>query len=263
MFKEFYTGKTVLLAPHQDDESIGAFCLMKRISDNNGKIYVVFATNGAPEGIYPFRSGDIIFDNQEQYAHTRKHESLRVLNKIGLEDEHIRFLGITDRTLYLNLEKTECMVKEIIEELEPDRILVCSNEKCHPDHDSLKAAAFIASRSNKKDLWEYATYNASGKENNIYEKERYNIFADGIYDFELMLTDEEITLKKEAFSLYESQITDILSRFTFEKESFRRASTTFFQPKNIQPHYEKPDPDEVDAIIMNYINSRQNLHISI
>lgn len=72
----------LVLAPHQDDEILGAGGLIQICRDRGDSVRVVFATNG------DYRGGDV--------ACQRYHESREALSQIGVSESEIYYLGYGD-----------------------------------------------------------------------------------------------------------------------------------------------------------------------
>lgn len=72
----------VVLAPHQDDEVLGAYLLMSQLKRNGTDVKVVFVTNGDYEGT--------------AIAATRSRESIAALKRIGICEDSAFFLGYAD-----------------------------------------------------------------------------------------------------------------------------------------------------------------------
>ena len=72
----------LVLAPHQDDEILGAGGLIQICKERGDSVRVVFATNG------DHRGSDIAF--------RRYHESREALSRIGVPESEIYYLGYGD-----------------------------------------------------------------------------------------------------------------------------------------------------------------------
>ncbi len=72
----------LVIAPHQDDEILGAFLLMHKVLERKGTVNILFATNGDHRG--------------KDCAHTRYYESLNALSLLGICEEHMLYLGYAD-----------------------------------------------------------------------------------------------------------------------------------------------------------------------
>ena len=69
----------VIFAPHQDDEILGAYEIIRQQPEHT---YVVFLTNGDYEGA--------------EVAKTRWHESRKALTHLGVPEDHMIALGYAD-----------------------------------------------------------------------------------------------------------------------------------------------------------------------
>lgn len=72
----------LIIAPHQDDEILGAFLLMHKVLERKGTVNILYATNGDHKG--------------RDCAHTRYYESLNALSLLGICEEHMMYLGYAD-----------------------------------------------------------------------------------------------------------------------------------------------------------------------
>lgn len=74
--------RLLVIAPHQDDEILGAYFLMHNVLKSNGTVNILYATNGDYRG--------------KDCARTRYYESLSALSLLGLGEEHMLYLGYAD-----------------------------------------------------------------------------------------------------------------------------------------------------------------------
>jgi LmbE family N-acetylglucosaminyl deacetylase len=164
--------RLLVVAPHPDDEIIGAAGLMQRVHASGGVVRVVYLTDG--EG---FKEGVSIQDRVQkpkpvqyrEYGRERRIEARRVLESIGLDSDAATFLGFPDSGLCLLLTrywsdhrapfrspfsrlnrppKSEIVLPDteyrgedltdelaiIVGEFRPTLILVTRPEDQHPDH---------------------------------------------------------------------------------------------------------------------------------
>ncbi|GAA0081062.1 PIG-L family deacetylase [Clostridium sporogenes] len=92
-------GKVIVFAPHNDDEVLGAGGFIKRTLENGGKVKVVLMTNG--DGFKAAVQFDCLNfkPNPKDYikfAYQRQKESISALEKLGLLENDIVFLGYPD-----------------------------------------------------------------------------------------------------------------------------------------------------------------------
>lgn len=91
--------RLLVVAPHPDDETLGAGGLIQRVRDNGGSVRVVVVTSGDA-----LRQGVEITDRTttptpndfRRYGRLRELESERAVAALGLNPEHITFLGFPD-----------------------------------------------------------------------------------------------------------------------------------------------------------------------
>jgi LmbE family N-acetylglucosaminyl deacetylase len=92
--------RLLLFSPHPDDESIAAGGLIQRVLENEGKVRVVFVTNGDGyvEGVQlsvkrsKISAGDFII-----YGDKRHNEAVKAITALGLQAEDGIFLGFPDQ----------------------------------------------------------------------------------------------------------------------------------------------------------------------
>lgn len=91
--------RLLVVAPHPDDEILGAGGLMQRVRVRSGRVSVTYLTNG--DG---YRDGVELTTNKSSlraqdfvnYGERRLHEALRALHTIRLTPKHILFFGFPD-----------------------------------------------------------------------------------------------------------------------------------------------------------------------
>jgi len=133
--------RTLVFAPHPDDESIGAGSLLAHIAHSGGRIHVVFMTNGDnnpwPQRAYR-RQWPISQRNRVAWGRLRQREARRALRLLGVPDGCATFLGFPDdglaRILRYERERLTGPVAKIIGEFRPTLIITPSIEDFHPDH---------------------------------------------------------------------------------------------------------------------------------
>ncbi|MBW3565623.1 MAG: PIG-L family deacetylase [Acidobacteria bacterium] len=112
--------KILVLAPHPDDEVIGCGGFLALAAAEEKEISVVAVTDGSAAA-------------GEDGQHVRASEMARGLATIGITGSP-RFLGYSDRGVAGASDSLRTELREIIEELSPDLILVPSPLDIHPDH---------------------------------------------------------------------------------------------------------------------------------
>lgn len=151
-------GVTLVIAPHQDDETLGCGGLIARKRNEGLPVHVVFLTDGsASHPNHPKFTADAI-------AALRNQEARKSLSILGVESCAIHFLNEPDGTLStLSTERHTALVqqlKRLIIEINPHKILL----PVHGDGSSEHEAAFQFVISAVKcsglscELWQYAVW---------------------------------------------------------------------------------------------------------
>jgi len=140
----------IFIFPHQDDE-FGIFYLLKLAIQTSEKIYCIFLTK-SPKG-----------DVQTTLRNT---ESKDVLNRLGVPDESILFLGnsleIVDGLLVDKMSVLASWVSTfLINTPQISDIYVPAWEGGHPDHDATNVVILhvVKALGKKIRLWQYPLYN--------------------------------------------------------------------------------------------------------
>ena len=211
-------GRTLVLVAHPDDEAVGCGGLQQRMNDP----IVVFATDGAPRSDFFWNR----YGSREEYAQVRRNEAMHALAAIGFE--HLHFLSdeqaIADQELHLHLSEAFAGLDALIELEMPDAILSLAYEGGHPDHDSCSFLAVQLGRKRSIPVWEMPLYHRQSAQTQVQQ------FLDLDAGIAAVITDEELTYKREMFSCYRSQ-ADVLRQFHLDRESFRPVKAyDFSQP---------------------------------
>ena len=200
-------GRTLVLAPHPDDEAVGCGVLMQRMREP----LVAFLTDGAPHNRYFWaRHG-----TRRAYADFRRRESEAALAVVGIERS--RFCeGVADQELFRNLEHAQPWLARLIDELHPEALLATAFEGGHPDHDACSLLACIAGRRHSLPVWEFPLYHRSVDGAVVNQQFRE------LKDNEIVIqpTDTEWDKKLHMFSAYGSQ-REVLQHFLAETERVR------------------------------------------
>ncbi|MCX7706283.1 MAG: PIG-L family deacetylase [bacterium] len=167
--------KVIVFAPHPDDEVLGCGGLIQRVIKNEGKIFVVYLTNGDHNQI-PFRVYEKkIIARPIDYiklGELRRKESTKATGILGLPQENLIFLGYPDfgclkiwdefwgenikpfmsfltRTRYVPYKENYSYgkpyisesilsdLKKIIQEVKPTKIFITSPFDTNVDHRAL------------------------------------------------------------------------------------------------------------------------------
>lgn len=208
--------RTVILAPHPDDEAIGCAVLIKRLA-SKADIWIAFLTTGvAPKNSI---TADIIkkYGSFEEYCKIRKEEKYKAMSKYGCNE--LIMPKVSSRSLESEIVTIYQKLCNACSKIKPDYIFCPAYEGGHPDHDITNCIAFKLSQTLNIVCYEYAGYYR------IKNKECYQQFLpNSLNEVERLNLDlEEIEYKEECFKMYSSQKQLILDNFSSYYESFRVA----------------------------------------
>lgn len=110
-------GKSLVFAPHPDDETFGLGGTILQMTEQGNEVVVVLVTDGS-------QAGD---------SNQRKEEFLTATQLLGVEKKH--FLGLVDRKVKVTTQNVSS-VCEIISAEQPDNIFFTSPFEYHIDHRS-------------------------------------------------------------------------------------------------------------------------------
>lgn len=140
----------LILAPHQDDESIGAGGLMLYLKDLNKKIDVVFTTDGAQHinGYTP-----------QEVSELRNEEAQQALSFTGAA---IHQIPVSNMSIKVKKEHIE-QLSNLIEELKPDVILLPWLLDSPVKHRVTNHMLYLANKhkgvNSKIEIWSYQVHN--------------------------------------------------------------------------------------------------------
>lgn len=221
-------GKTLIVAPHADDESLGCGGLISLLRKYHQSVYILLLSDGT-----------LSHPNSKEYPaqklrDLREQELINAASKLGVDAENIIFCRYKDRSVpnqsdayFANAVDS---ISKMLDILKPESIFVPWRRDPHPDH---RAAFQLLKEAN----------NSAGK---IYE---YAIWLEELGESGDFPTDEEATAfrldissvmqnKQDAVSCHISQISDLISDdpegFKLSEEmlgKFKKPYETFFITK--------------------------------
>lgn len=124
----------LIVAPHPDDETIGAGIWMERHRD--AQITLVHTTDGSPRGD----------SSGEPYAAARRMELRQALSLAGIGPAQLRAFSYVDQESHLHLPELIERLLSLVEELNPELLFSPAYEGGHPDHDTAAAAVAAVRR---------------------------------------------------------------------------------------------------------------------
>ena len=134
--------RCLIVAPHPDDETIGAGIWMDR--QRGRHITVLHLTDGSPRDLANARASG--FQSRRAYAAARRRELHTALRLVGVSSSQLRVFSYVDKETYLHLPELIARLAAILDELQPSLVLCPAYEGGHPDHDSAAFAVAAARR---------------------------------------------------------------------------------------------------------------------
>jgi N-acetylglucosamine malate deacetylase 2 len=225
--------RTLVLAAHPDDETIGASVPLSAFSD----LWVLLLTDGAPRDPSLRSSHHEI--SREAYAQLRSFECHKALVCDGISADRIALFDCVDQEAIYNVPELVERLASKLKDLGPEIIITHPYEGGHPDHDAAALIASVAVEVLQRGaefsedvplLVEMSSYHAVNQQLRTGE---FLPHPSPILTIEL--TEEQRERKQTMLSAYVSQRT-VLNSFTTSREVFRPAPTYDFQAP---PHHGK------------------------
>jgi N-acetylglucosamine malate deacetylase 2 len=212
----------LIVAPHPDDETIGAGIWMDR--QRGRDITVLHLTDGSPRDLANARAAG--FHSRRAYAVERRRELHKALRLAGVSGGQFRVFSYVDKETYLNLPELCARLAAMIEELQPSLVLSPAYEGGHPDHD---CAAFAVAAARRR-----VSSPFRHREFPLYHAGPGGAMVSGEFlpcpDAEVevcSLSDAEQEKKRAMLRSFATQ-QEILRQFTVLHESFRDAPSYDF-----------------------------------
>jgi LmbE family N-acetylglucosaminyl deacetylase len=117
----------LVVAPHPDDETLGAGATIMRKVDAGTPVHVLVATDGSKAP-----AGDPL-----EVAALRARELAAACEVLGVPAERVTRLGFVDAELDGADETLVASIAEAVDALRPDEVLVTGETDPHPDHAAL------------------------------------------------------------------------------------------------------------------------------
>lgn len=216
--------RTLLIAAHPDDETIGAAI---RISHTPG-IRIVHVTEGAPDN-----SADVLacgFSTPEAYAAARRQEVLRALALANVPHDAVTNLGFTDQKVAFELESLILRLLTLFEQFRPHIVLTHPYEGGHPDHDSIAFACHSA-----KKLYELEHPRSTF---NLVEFTSYHADAGGITAYEFLPTPHRKEFSRVLTAAERQLKIAMLREFTTQRKTLEAFMQPEVEPFRTAPHYD-------------------------
>lgn len=152
--------RTVVVAAHPDDETVGAGSRFRSLRDP----LFVHITDGAPRSMHDARAAG--FSARGGYARARRRELLKALALVPVPPARCIGLGIADQEASFALQFLARALRDLLKGMLPGIVLTHAYEGGHPDHDAAAFGVHAACRLLEKEgvspppLVEYALYRA-------------------------------------------------------------------------------------------------------
>jgi LmbE family N-acetylglucosaminyl deacetylase len=213
------TARVLVLAPHPDDEAIGAGGLIQRVKARGGDVRVVFITAGEsnpwPQR-YVTRRWRITPAQRAEWGRMRCSEASTSLAVLGLGPECPVFLGYPDQRIAEMARRADQRIADalraILRDYQPTLLVTPSAQDFHADHRAVAYFAHQAVRGLGDTAPEIVTYVVHGEG------------APSRLHFSLDLNEREQRKKRAAIECHRSQLHLSRGRFL----AFARATEEFF-----------------------------------
>lgn len=229
------TARLLVVAPHPDDETIGAGALLLRSTD----AHVIVVTDGAPNDptLWP---PSVTAATREEYVSIRRDELRLALHEAGVGVDRLHLLDVADGEATDHIVSIVRRIAELLERIEPEVVVAPAYEGGHVDHDATALAVRAAiSMTGRGHHHEMALYHAAGAAIAVHE------FVGGDTPGREWPLAERLAARKAAMlARYQSQ-QHYRAYFDTRVERYRCAPVYDFRrsPTPDQPLlYERADP---------------------
>ena len=196
-------GKTIVFAPHPDDESLGCGGAIALLRNYDLPVTVVVMSDGTLS-----HPNSVKFPSAKLRG-LRENEMKNALKILGVDESEIRFLRYSDRAvpgeIYLNFTVAVRKIKNILAEEKPQTILAPWRFDPHPDH---RATWQIVDRANSLPdysltLIEYPIWlNELAEADDVPDENEIRMWRLDI--------EKVVDIKQKAIRAHASQITDLI-----------------------------------------------------
>ena len=120
----------LFIGPHPDDIEIGCGASVARLIDLGKEVHFLICTDGR------YGNGHMLDKSYDEVAAIRKQESINSAKYLGLKEENIHFLNLSDGGFY-EYDELVCGIAKIVGEINPDILFAPdpnSKSESHIDH---------------------------------------------------------------------------------------------------------------------------------
>ncbi|MFX1311807.1 MAG: PIG-L deacetylase family protein [Promethearchaeota archaeon] len=155
----------MVFAPHPDDESYGAGCLILKWLEEGHEIHIIWFTDGRA-GYRKDRKENTLVDceatriSEDQLAKIRLAEADKAAEFLGVKKENRHFLKFYDSELKNHIKNAVEKIKDIVKDA--DRFVIPSGNNKHLDHQATHDIAIKVAEElnlNNIEFYVYAFYN--------------------------------------------------------------------------------------------------------
>jgi LmbE family N-acetylglucosaminyl deacetylase len=179
----------VVIAPHPDDETLGAGATIMRKVEAGAAVHVVVATDGSKSPV-----GDPVAVTARRSA-----ELATACALLGLSSADVTRLPFVDAELRPDDDTLVTAIAEVVTALRPDEVLVTDETDPHPDHAALGAATRAALAGTGIRLLSYPVWQFERPAHLVRQLRRAG-------RPELVRTDRFQARKRQAVGAYASQL---------------------------------------------------------
>lgn len=196
----FKDKKILIVAPHPDDEILGAGGLIHRFKREGGKVFILFLTVGDTHDFSKsgFSSKEERIKEIEKVAKFLKYDAYKI--SFPGEDFHLQLDKLPQKELINEIERGKGISLEAIR---PDFVVAPLNDDYNQDHRAVSNALIAATRPTP------SAFKSSPRGVLFYEGPQ-NSWSNNhgllMPDFFIELKKEDFEAKIKALSLYKSQI---------------------------------------------------------
>ncbi len=116
----------MVFSPHQDDESLGCGGMISCKAMAGAEVKIIFMTDG--------RTSHAPFIGNEELIAMRAQEAVAAGLQLGVREEDIHFLGLTDGTLQLNQAQAHDHVRQLLELYQSKQVFIPYHREPPLDH---------------------------------------------------------------------------------------------------------------------------------
>ncbi|MCZ6673957.1 MAG: PIG-L family deacetylase [Verrucomicrobia bacterium] len=127
--------RTVVLAPHQDDETLGCGGRIIQLKNSGAQVKVVYTTDG--------RLANNHLMDQVEVVQIRRREAIAACKELGVPEQDVIFLNHHDGNLPNEVEAASESLYQIFQEMEPTELIIPFLRDHHPDHEATSKAARV------------------------------------------------------------------------------------------------------------------------